>query len=104
MNITMERISSPPLAPETTLSPAQLAFLSLHVLHHVERWQWHWFETMLRAHAGRRSATIWRDAAEEMVAWGLMEWGHGCADMKPTAAGAGLVMSQRAAAKLENAT
>lgn len=82
-----------PLTP--TLSSPQLAFLELHVMRHVDRWQWHWFETMLRAHAGRRSATIWQDEADALVAAGLMEWGHGCADMRPTAAGAGLVMQSR---------
>jgi hypothetical protein len=100
MNITMESLSSadaPPLAPDApTLTPAQFHFLQLHVLHHVERWRWYWFETMLRAHASKRSATIWKDAADELVALGLMEWGMGFS-MRPTAAGAGMVMRSRAA-------
>lgn len=88
MNITMENLSSAPLlAPPLALSQAQLAFLSLHVSHRVEKWRWHWFETMLRATAGKRTATLGRGAAQELVDVGLMDWCGEGAWMQPTAAG-----------------
>lgn len=89
MNITMERIAPPALAPAVPLSPAQLAFLTLHVRHAVTAWRWHWCETLLRATAGKRTATLWRDEACELVALGLMEWGMG-SQVKVTPAGVAL--------------
>jgi hypothetical protein len=76
-----------PAAP----SPVALDFLALHVLHGVTAWRWHWCETMLRATAGLRTATLWRDDVDDLVQAGLMEWGLGCADVRPTSKGVELV-------------
>jgi hypothetical protein len=70
--------------PEFTA--AQRRFLELHMLHIVERWQWHFLETQLRAHAGNHTATIWRDELDDLVSRGLMDRGHGF-DMRITDAG-----------------
>lgn len=69
------------------LSAPQIHFLTLHVNHRVEKWRWHWFETMLRASAGKRTATLGREEVQELVDAGLMEFGMGCADLRPTEAG-----------------
>jgi hypothetical protein len=69
------------------LSVAQTNFLALHAKHVVERSQWHFCDTQLRAHAGRHKATIWRDDLEDLLARGLMERGVGIADMRITDAG-----------------
>lgn len=76
----MRYIDSKPLTPkpESNLSVAQNNFLKLHAQHLVDRWQWHFLETQLRAHAGERhSATIWRDELDDLVSRGLMERSHG---------------------------
>lgn len=69
------------------LSVAQRNFLVLHASHLVERWQWHFLGTQLRAHAGRRKATIWCDDLDDLLSRGLMEGGHGCADVRITSEG-----------------
>lgn len=79
----------------TTLSPFQQAFLRLHVLHQPEQWRWYWFEMMLRATAGRRTATLWADELAELLREGLMEPGMGMS-VRATAAGVALVMAERA--------
>lgn len=52
--------------------------------------------TAARGSAGKRTATLWQDDLEALVQEGLMEWGVG-AQMRPTAAGVGLVMAAKAA-------
>lgn len=59
------------------LTVAQRNFLELHALHLVERWQWHFIGTQMRAHAGIRTATIWRDDLDNLIARGLIEESHG---------------------------
>jgi hypothetical protein len=61
----------------TDLTIAQRNFLRLHVKHAVDKWQWHFCETQLRAHAGRRKATIWRDELDDLVSRGLVNVSHG---------------------------
>lgn len=79
-------VDSPPLAPFLP-SPAQIRFMRLHAWHLVEKWQWHWFQTMLRATTDRGvTATLWVDDVEALVSEGLMEAGMGYA-MTLTAAG-----------------
>lgn len=75
-HITMERIS-PPLQPVDPLTVAQHNFLALHAAALVTSWQWHFCESQLRAAAGTRKATIWRDELDDLVRWGLMERGTG---------------------------
>lgn len=73
-------IDSPPLAPAFAPSAAQMRFMRLHLLHVVEQWRWHWLDTMLRATTDRGvTATIWRDALDELVREGLMRRGLGFA-------------------------
>lgn len=97
----LPHVDSPPLAPLVpeppafTPSPAQLHFLRLHCFHLVERWQWHWYETMLRATTDRGvTATLWRDEVESLVSEGLMEAGMGYA-MSVTDAGRELLARER---------
>lgn len=61
------------------LTVAQRCFLALHSKRLVERWQWHFMETQLRAHAGLHKATIWRDELADLITRGLIEktWGFG---------------------------
>lgn len=59
------------------LTPSQLAFLRLHVKHGVDMWQWHFCDSMLRAHAGHRRATIWRDDLDNLIARGMVVRGVG---------------------------
>lgn len=75
---------SPPLAPFQP-SRAQLRFMRLHHLHMVARWQWHWFNTMLRATTDRGvTATLWADEIEQLIREGLMESGMGfCMALTP---------------------
>ncbi len=90
-------IDSPPLAPLAPFQPtrAQLHFLRLHCFHLVEKWQWHWFQTMLRATTDRDvTATLWADDVEELVREGLMEAGMGYA-MSVTDAGRELLARER---------
>jgi len=61
--------------PDLTFS--QRNFLALHALRLVDRWKWHFMETQLRAHAGRRKATIWRVELDNLIARGLIEASHG---------------------------
>jgi hypothetical protein len=87
-----------PETPFAPLSSSQFNFLSLHVDHVVTAWRWHWCETMLRATAGggarMRTATLWADELESLVASGLMEWGMG-SQVRPTSAGVELVRSAK---------
>lgn len=82
--MTLPHVASPPLQP---LSTPQRNFLALHVRHQVDRWQWYFVCTQLRAFASGRSATIWRDELDDLVARGLMQYGVGCADVKVTEQG-----------------
>ena len=62
---------------EKPLTIAQRNFLRLHVKHAVDMWQWHFCKTQLRAHSGRRRATIWVDELDDLIARGLMFRGLG---------------------------
>lgn len=73
-HMTFQRIASP-----TRFQPTrdQARFLALHRLS-VQRWQWLFSETMLRATTDTgATATIWRDALDELIDQGLMRMGHG---------------------------
>lgn len=93
-------VDSPPLAPLVPIapfqpSPAQLRFMRMHAWHLVEKWQWHWFQTMLRATTDRGvTATLWADEVESLVSEGLMEAGMGYV-MNVTAAGRELLARER---------
>lgn len=82
---TIPTVESPPLVPAFQPSRAQLHFLRLHTFHCVEKWQWHWFNTMLRATTDRGvTATLWADSVEELIREGLMEAGMGfCMEVTP---------------------
>lgn len=69
------------------MTPSQRTFLAFHVTHQVERWKWHFLNTQLRAHAGRRSATIWADELAGLLEAGLLVNGQGCADVHATELG-----------------
>ena len=69
------------------MTPTQRTFLAFHVSHTVERWRWHFLGTQLRAHAGRRTATIWKDELDALLEAGLMFKGAGCADVHATETG-----------------
>lgn len=87
--------SSPPLVPAFQPSRAQIRFMRLHAWHLVEKWQWHWFQTMLRATTDRGvTATLWVDDVEELVSEGLMEAGMGYA-MNVTSAGREMLARER---------
>lgn len=75
--LCLPRVASPPLAPAFTPSRAQRRFMALHT-HLVVKWQWHWFNTMLRATTDRGdTATLWADDVEQLIREGLMEAGMG---------------------------
>jgi hypothetical protein len=78
------------LEDQPELTTAQRNFLRLHVKRTVDRWQWHFCSTQLRAHAGRRSATIWYGELDDLVQRGLMLRSHG-ATVYATMAGAEMV-------------
>ncbi len=59
------------------LSISQRNFLRLHVKYDIDMWQWHFCKTQLRAHVGRRRATIWVDELDDLIARGLMRKGLG---------------------------
>lgn len=59
------------------LSVAQHNFLHLHVKYAVDMWQWHFGKTQLRAHVGRRRATIASAELDDLVQRGLMYRGLG---------------------------
>lgn len=87
-------LHSPPLAPFQP-SPAQIRFMRLHAWHLVEKWQWHWLQTMLRATTDRGvTATLWVDSVEEMIREGLMEAGMGFC-MSVTDAGREMLARER---------
>lgn len=73
--------------PPAPLSPAQLAFLTLHATRLVTAHRWHFSDCALRATAGRRTATIWADDLADLIGRGLMEQGAGYADVRCTEAG-----------------
>lgn len=90
-------IDSPPLVPLASFQPsrAQIRFMRLHAWHLVEKWQWHWLQTMLRATTDRGvTATLWVDDVESLVSQGLMEAGMGYA-MSVTDAGRELLARER---------
>lgn len=94
---TLPFVLSPPLAPAAPFqpSPAQLHFLRLHCFHLIEKWQWHWLQTMLRATTDRGvTATLWADSVEDLIREGLMEAGMGYA-MSVTDAGRELLARER---------
>ena len=96
----LPQVDSPPLAPLVPVAPfppsrAQIRFMRLHTFHCVEKWQWHWFQTMLRATTDRGvTATLWVDEVESLVSQGLMEAGMGYA-MSVTDAGLELLVRER---------
>lgn len=61
----------------TDITIAQRNFLALHIKHNVDMWTWHFGMTQLRAHVGRRRATIWTDELDDLVRRGLMYRGLG---------------------------
>jgi hypothetical protein len=73
-----DRDGSIPSAP-ANLSGSQLRFLRLHARAVVDRWQWHFQQTQLRAHSGTRRATIAQNELAELCERGLMIRGHGAA-------------------------
>lgn len=74
-----------PEPPAVFLNAEQLRFLWLHASHHVVKWQWHFLETMLRAYTDKgQTASIWRDNLNDLLQRGLLEHGHGCADVRIT--------------------
>lgn len=87
-------VDSPPLAPFQP-TRAQIRFMRLHAWHLVEKWQWHWFQTLLRATTDRGvTASLWTDDVEVLVREGLMEAGMGfCMDV--TEAGRELLARER---------
>lgn len=90
-------LQSPPLVPAAPFQPtrAQIRFMRLHAWHLVEKWQWHWLQTMLRATTDRGvTATLWVDSVEELVREGLMEASMGYA-MSVTDAGRELLARER---------
>lgn len=89
--MTLSFVASPPLQP---LSIPQRNFLRLHALYLVDCHKWHFVCTQLRAFAGTKSATIWRDELDDLVARGLMQYGVGCADVRILPAGVGVVMQE----------
>lgn len=70
--------AAPPLQPQAFQPTIEQArFLALHAAP-VTKWQWLFSETMLRATTDTgATATIWRDALDELIDQGLMRWGHG---------------------------
>lgn len=90
-------LQTPPLVPAAPFQPsrAQIRFMRLHTFHCVEKWQWHWLQTMLRATTDRGvTATLWRDSVDELIHEGLMEAGMGYA-MSVTDAGRELLARER---------
>lgn len=69
-------LAAMPLSREVdtpALTTEQWRFLWLHVRQVVVRWQWHFSDTLLRAHAERGdTASISRADVDELVALGLM--------------------------------
>lgn len=73
------------------LTRSQLNFLALHSRTVVERWQWHFQETQLRAHAAQRSATIASDELADLIERGMMYRVGGSFAVYPTSHGKALV-------------
>jgi hypothetical protein len=69
------------------MTPTQRAFLAFHLAHQVERWRWHFLGCQLRAHAGRRTATVSVWEMDDLLGQGLMFKGAGCADVHLTELG-----------------
>jgi hypothetical protein len=70
------------------LNAAQRAFLALHASHQPPHtWRWHFVGTQLRACGDAGCATLWKDDVTQLVTWGLLKWGHGCADVVLTSKG-----------------
>jgi hypothetical protein len=70
------------------LTPPQRAFLALHASPNPPHtWRWHFAGTQLRACGDAGCATLWKDDVTQLVTWGLLKWGHGCADVVLTELG-----------------
>lgn len=97
MTDTPPLLLSPPLVPAAPFqpTPAQIRFMRLHAWHLVEKWQWHWLQTLLRATTDRGvTATLWAGDVEALIQEGLMEAGIGYA-MSVTDAGRELLARER---------
>jgi len=80
-------VASPPLVPFSP-NPAQWRFMRLHAFKNVTKWQWHFQETILRAHADNGDvATVSAGDLEEMLLAGVMSPGAGIADVSLTMTG-----------------
>lgn len=75
----------------TSLSAAQLTFLTLHVKRSVDKWQWLFGDSTLRAWAGKRSAALARSELAELVEAGLLQEGRLGVSLLVTAEGRELV-------------
>lgn len=75
MSSVLERVLG--ALEDQPLTISQQNFLRLHVKHAVEMWQWHFCGVQLRAHVGRRRATIWIDELNDLITRGLMYRGLG---------------------------
>jgi hypothetical protein len=73
------------------LTQAQLRFLALHARAVVDRWQWYFQETQLRAQAATHSATISRDELADLIERGLMRRSRSTFAVYPTTHGKELV-------------
>lgn len=61
----------------SNLSAAQLTFLTLHAKRSVDKWQWLFGDSTLRAWAGKRSAALARSELAELIGEGLLQEGLG---------------------------
>lgn len=68
------------------MTPAQSRFLALLCRYVVEKYQWYWKGTQLRAYAGGRVATITADELGGLVDGGYIER-VGCAGARLTKSG-----------------
>lgn len=83
----LPRVPSPSIVPFQP-NDAQYRFLRLHAFKNVTKWQWHFQDTLLRAHADNGdTATITVSDLEEMLLAGVMSPGAGIADVSLTMAG-----------------
>lgn len=76
---------------QSILTNSQRNFLRLHVKYNVDMWQWHFCKTQLRAWVGRRSATIWANELDDLIARDLMRMGLG-ATVYATSKGKALIL------------
>jgi hypothetical protein len=59
------------------VTDAQRYFLALHVTRLVERWQWFFSDSMLRAFSARQSATVSRAELNDLVFRGFVTRSYG---------------------------